>query len=315
MRPLLVTLDMVASASSSSPHLEYNSAHERHNSSISSPTRPISQRNLLSAEHDHEVGPRFDADVYATRSGMKPQARIVGGSPAPPNRYPYAASLNTDSLSRGLIHECGATLVGADLLLTAAHCDGSTIDGLKINSAVLGRYGRTNTDKSTFEYFLFENVLVHPDFSRYPVPVNDLNIIKLYGKSSHATVRLNSNPNIPRVGDTVTAMGWGATNTIDWELSDMLQEVDLGYWSNERCGLANGFIGGSFQSYVGRIDNSMLCSFSKGRDACLGDSGGTLILRGSNAGSDVQVGVPSFGISCATNFPGVNARISSHYEW
>lgn len=278
-------------------------------------------KNLRYSRADHDVRPRFDNTdandaIVATEVEVQPHSRsIIGGTAAPPGRYPYAAAITTDTLSLGLIHECGATLIGPDLLLTAAHCKSSSVEGLQINSAVLGRYERSNIDKSKFEYFPIEHVLVHPDYIRYPVPVNDLKIIKLYGKSTYTPIRLNSNPNFPRVGGTVTAMGWGSTNTDDWELSNVLREVDLGYVSNEQCGRAEGVVDGSFKSYVGIIGDSMLCSFAAGRDSCLGDSGGSLIVRGNDAGSDVQVGVSSFGISCATMFPGVSTRISSHYEW
>lgn len=246
----------------------------------------------------------------------KPQQYIVGGTPTPPGRYPYAASLITENpFSAALRHECGATLIGPDILLTAAHCMKSSIDGDQINSAVLGQYDTSNSDKSTFEYFVLENELAHPDYSRYPVPKNDVKIIKLYGRSSHAPVRLNSDPNIPHVGDRLTAMGWGSTNTNGKELSKMLQQVDLGYVPNEQCDKVSGYIHGVYHSYEGRIEDNMLCAFETGRDTCMGDSGSALIVRGKDSGNDVQVGVTSFGISCATKFPGVSTRISSYYEW
>ena len=46
-----------------------------------------------------------------------------------------------------------------------------------------------------------------------------------------------------------------------------------------------------------------------------GDSGGPLVVKGSG-NNDLQVGVVSWGIGCASrDFPGVYARVSSAYNW
>ena len=51
------------------------------------------------------------------------------------------------------------------------------------------------------------------------------------------------------------------------------------------------------------MTSSMMCAWSEEIDACLGDSGGPLLLRGDedrndrdDAYGDVQVGVVSFGV-------------------
>lgn len=60
----------------------------------------------------------------------------------------------------------------------------------------------------------------------------------------------------------------------------------------------------------------MICTLTADRDSCQRDSGGPELIKGSNAEEDVQVGVISWGLGCATNiFPGVSARISTAYDW
>ena len=53
------------------------------------------------------------------------------------------------------------------------------------------------------------------------------------------------------------------------------------------------------------------------KDACVGDSGGPLIVRGpSSPAQDVLVGIVSYGIGCGlANYPGVYTRISTHADW
>jgi trypsin len=62
----------------------------------------------------------------------------------------------------------------------------------------------------------------------------------------------------------------------------------------------------------------MLCAADKGQDSCQGDSGGPLVIQGSNGdgSGDVQVGVVSWGVGCASeSFPGVYARVSQIQDW
>ena len=59
----------------------------------------------------------------------------------------------------------------------------------------------------------------------------------------------------------------------------------------------------------------MMCAKDEGKDACYGDSGGPLILRGSSPNDDVQVGVTSWGVDCAGAIPGVYNRLSYVYQW
>ena len=47
--------------------------------------------------------------------------QIVGGSEAPAHAYPHQISLQVTN-GQGWYHSCGGSIIGADKIVTAAHC-------------------------------------------------------------------------------------------------------------------------------------------------------------------------------------------------
>lgn len=62
------------------------------------------------------------------------------------------------------------------------------------------------------------------------------------------------------------------------------------------------------------ITTNMICAGEYGKDACLGDSGGPLIIPDGN-GNDVLEGIVSWGYYCGGNFPTVYTRVSNFVGW
>ena len=62
-----------------------------------------------------------------------------------------------------------------------------------------------------------------------------------------------------------------------------------------------------------------MCAGGRGvTDTCYGDSGGPIVIAGKNATNDIQVGVVSWGMACASErYPGVYADLSNKgiYNW
>jgi secreted trypsin-like serine protease len=81
--------------------------------------------------------------------------RIISGENAPPNRYPYLVSLRS-SLTDA--HSCGGTLIAPNIVLTAAHCEGS-------KSVIIGLHRQSdvqNNKNKTFEEFRIREEIIHP---------------------------------------------------------------------------------------------------------------------------------------------------------
>ena len=64
------------------------------------------------------------------------------------------------------------------------------------------------------------------------------------------------------------------------------------------------------------ITSNMLCAAGPKKDACQNDSGGPLVTYDEEDNYFVQIGVVSWGESCAAaTYPGVYARVTSQLEW
>mmetsp|Transcript_16593 Transcript_16593/g.29947 ORF Transcript_16593/g.29947 Transcript_16593/m.29947 type:complete len:578 (+) Transcript_16593:299-2032(+) len=243
-----------------------------------------------------------DGEVSIASSPTSPlggkDERIINGDEAQANRYPYSVTLQD---SRG--HFCGGSLIGNDVVLTAAHCMRGSLFSVRI--------GSDDVDKG--ELVGARRVVKHPNYSS---STDEYDMALVFLKESISfdipLVRVNDESSYPSKGTTVVAMGWGDMDSGDNQrLPDNLREVDLEVITNKQC--ENYKIDGD--SYKGWIYDSMLCTYTKGKDACQGDSGGPLVVRtNDNPEDDVQVGIVSWGVGCAS-LPGVFSRISEAYEW
>lgn len=233
-------------------------------------------------------------------SAHRPHQRkaIVGGKTTAEGRYPYVVTLK----KRRKKHQCGGTLIAPNMVLTAAHCFG-------IRTVVIGDHNITDTS-GVEEAFKVRKRIRHPQYNRTTKEF-DAMILVLNGRSSHPTVKLNSDSDYPAVSESTTAIGWGATAKNGTQKAEELQEVSLTLMSNTKCD----------EKYHLNITDAIMCTTDKDgafdSDACKGDSGGPLIIKRENAAEDIQVGIVSFGgKTCATSYmPGGFTRISAIHDW
>lgn len=178
-------------------------------------------------------------EAHFDRKNQRRDARernlVVGGTAAPPGRFPYAVSLQSERVLDSSESEnneqivdtpvCGGTLITSDVVLTAAHCGynerSSSSSSSYVNfgdlpqqifdGADVGAYDLESNyggDGFTVDNMLFEKLILHPEYTGFQasssfVGVNnggtalqhDVMLVKLYGASDNPTVRIH-NPNI-----------------------------------------------------------------------------------------------------------------------
>ena len=84
------------------------------------------------------------------------QSRIIGGSKADSNRYPYTVALTTT----GSNFFCGGSLIAPDMVLTAAHCLRG--EGISYKVAV----GKAHLTKDDGEVIRVVKEIKHPQYTR-----------------------------------------------------------------------------------------------------------------------------------------------------
>ncbi|XP_052890126.1 trypsin 3A1-like [Anopheles moucheti] len=219
--------------------------------------------------------------------------RIVGGSTVSIARYPFVVSLRRYSN-----HICSASVISTYHAATSAHCTYAfkTLTGVTIYA---GSTSRTTGGK----VFVVTNNFIHPD---YDPDTFDFDVAVLRVKTPFTpNTNIAAIPLAP-VGYTVsdrvmpTVTGWGRTSS-GGALSPSLRAVAIPIVSSSTC---------SSLWNAATITDNMLCAGSKGKDACTGDSGGSLVVPTTNY--FMLLGMVSWGsASCGSEYPGVYVRVPS----
>jgi trypsin len=272
---------------------------------------PVEVPHDMSVHKKRSSGNDVPVDEQSSsKDGFSPdlmQTRIIGGGATNSARFPYAVSIQ-DSIG----HFCGGSLIAPDMILTAAHCQGGSYN------AVIGRH---NLSSNSGESISMKKEFPYPQYNDKTTD-GDWMLVLLEDSTSQNIpfIKINYDQAKPYPDQEVVVMGWGDTTSDDTttELANQLMSVTVNVVSNEDCEASEGSIGGWKEDYNNQISENMLCARDKGEDSCQGDSGGPLVIPGNkNDGSDdVQVGVVSWGIGCASpDFPGVYARVSRVTDW
>ena len=223
------------------------------------------------------------------------EKRIINGHNAQDQRFPYFSMMWGEG---GL---CGGALIAPDIVISAAHCRDAA------NDVIIGRHNRYNWDDDGAETIRIQHKILRPEYPAYNnYLAYDVMLLKLASSSKKPTIKLRKLEPTQDVG--LTVIGFGDTipgNKPD--LPDVLQEVELKYIDQYSCQAMHS---------PTQVTEDMMCAYEIDKDACTGDSGGPLILKGDSYDKDELVGTVSWGRGCADErWPGVYSRMSWFYKW
>ncbi|XP_059809415.1 serine protease 33-like isoform X2 [Hypanus sabinus] len=237
--------------------------------------------------------------------------RIVGGTDAIDGSWPWQVSIHQDNK-----HICGATLISADWVLTAAHCVASNL--VRRYLLYFGRYQQnginTHENSSSVAY-----ILIHSKY-RTAEEGYDIALLRLPRSISFSDyiipICLPSSTYKFSCGPGYYITGWGHVGeSVSLSNPGTLQEVSVNLIGRETCdAMYNN--GNTVLQEVQPITDHMLCAGvpQGNKDACQGDSGGPLMF--SVNGVWIQVGIVSFGEGCGRpDRPGVYTEVAAFSQW
>ncbi len=243
--------------------------------------------------------------------------RVIGGQDAAHETYPWQVVV-INRVQPDRVFLCGGSLVGAEWVLTAAHCvlDSSTKrlwprDQFEIRHGTT--YWREAAGATVREV---AEIHMHPGYDGNVTHGNDIALLHLSrpidSKQSYAGLLLKPSdaPKLVFAGACAVVTGWGRTRDGDSSsVAKRLQAASLAITAQRECRQAYG---------ASRISAGEVCAGlpGGGRDSCQGDSGGPLVVEGLGTGQYVLAGVVSWGAGCGqAGKPGVYARVSHYMPW
>ncbi|XP_071805533.1 mite allergen Der p 3-like [Asterias amurensis] len=232
-----------------------------------------------------------------------PSKRIMGGTESPVGSRPYQVALM--STDHGSDQFCGGVLVHKKWVLTSAHCSqGST--------TVYVGLGFTNLKNQAGTQVIMGTYRPHPKFDVATYD-DDISLIELEEEavlnSLVEPIALAKKGSDPADGTTLLVSGWGSTSgygSLVWEL----MQVDVMVVERRLCD--------SWYTGVSITDN-MFCAGTRGKDACMGDSGSPVVSNYDDKVHKPGVvleGTVSWTWGCNNpGYPGIYMRIANYCDW
>lgn len=240
-------------------------------------------------------GPPMPKDSISAPSEQSQVERIVGGTEADKNEYPFMVNLKYP----GAGHFCGGSIYNKNWVLTAAHCIKDDFVQTEVRMIFGDWHQRKKETPDPEQKQFVAQAIRHP---KYEVVTNeyDIGLLKIPHALDYSDaiqpIRLATSD--PEGGEMCTAIGWGVTRNTGAQT--FLREITVPIVSEQNC-TQEGWIHPYF------LYDGMICAgYAEGlKDVCGGDSGGPLLCKDENDEWELS-GIISWGYDCAQpNSPAV----------
>jgi len=265
--------------------------------------------------------------------GLREYARPASGlefGTSSPGEFPWTCLLlnqNNDFIGTCAIIPTSSSnnnRQGTRKVITAAHklsVLGET-DLLKVRVGEWDASGFNFPEEAEHEEYTVTRILKHPQFNKKRL-TNDIALLFL-----DRNINLNhpyvNTACLPSCGDQFDyrfsngtgtlcwVAGWGK-DEVDGSFQFLQKKVDLPLVPASECGV--GLAKGLGRSSFSVEPVSEVCAGGvPGKDACSGDGGSPLVCK-SESGRWTVVGLVTWGIGCASEIPGVYARVAGFTSW
>ncbi|CAD6241386.1 GSCOCT00002712001.2-RA-CDS [Cotesia congregata] len=229
-------------------------------------------------------------------------SRIYGGENSKVGEHNFFVSLTEDERTF-----CGAAIIDDRHVITAAHCVANFTD-IDVNNTAIS-INITDLQIGGQNYSI-KKIFIHRNYNETdPASHNDVTICR-----TNETMQLGANQQksvfaLPialasgptESGKNVTVVGSGITESYPKYLSETLKKLSVKTLAISEC-----------QKYFeDKLWDGQICTISPiGKGTCLGDSGGPVV----NSEGEL-VGIISWGMPCAIDYPDVHTNVSYFIDW